>query len=425
MRPMLFVCFIVSLWIPAAGTPASSQSGGDNLYQDPNRRFTVHLASGWTASPLDQNTVQFAGDGAFATVFVLRGSGTAEEFVSLLASQYSQKWKELRKLKSGQATLGGVPGIAAAYSGINPDGALSSLRIVAAVRADRGYGLLIFAPQERLRAAMPALDLLESSLAPEGQAPSGAAALGLGTSIQSQARTSTPAIAGIPRGGIPLQLKQAGYCSALAPADWAIVNVSPNSNAVDLSNGALGASWMVTGFSPAQIMYYPQQSSPEGVLQSITAVSGDPYPPRFSAPQALGNGYVAREFENARFRGVVIYIVYPQAMGGFIWSSRTAYGPKEMWQAYGPLAVAVALTVRCTVQLQVSPGSAGPRSPGASREESTYNRQLGTEYAHDPVTGENFLMSHAADYQENGPQGAGYYRKVGDEYHKLEPGRID
>jgi hypothetical protein len=85
----------------------------------------------------------------------------------------------------------------------------------------------------------------------------------------------------------------------------------------------------------------------------------------------------------------------------------------------------VALTIRCTVQLQVSPGYAGSGSPRASREESTYNQQLGTEYAHDPVTGENFLMSHAGDYMQNGPQGPGYYRQVGNDYRKLEPGRIN
>jgi hypothetical protein len=425
MKAKPFVWFIVSACVLAVAAPVISQSGGDNLYQDPQGRFTVRLASGWTASTLDQNTVQFAGDGSYATIFVLRGGGTADEFISLLAGQYAQKWKDFKQLKGGQATLGGLPGIAAAYSGVNPNGVLSSLRIVAAVRAGGGYGLLIFSPQERLRAAMPALDLLESSLAAAGvQTPSGA--MGLGTMPPAQSRMSAPAIAGIPRGGLPLQPKQAGYCRALAPADWAIINVSQTSNAVDLFNGAFAASWMVRGVTAAEMMYYPQQfGSPEAVLLTHTMLPDDPYPPQFSAPQPLGGGYVAREFETPTRHGVVIYTVYPQAMGGFIITSRTAYGPKQMWQAYGPVAVAVALTIRCTVQLQVSPVSGGGGASGASREESTYNQQLGTEYAHDPVTGENFLMNYGADHRDNGPQGPGFYHEVNGELRKLEPGRTE
>jgi hypothetical protein len=425
MKAKPFVWFIVSACVLAVAAPVISQSGGDNLYQDPQGRFTVRLASGWTPSTLDQNTVQFAGDGSYATVFVLRGGGTADEFISLLAGQYAQKWKDFKQLKGGQATLGGLPGIAAAYSGVNPNGVLSSLRIVAAVRAGGGYGLLIFSPQERLRAAMPALDLLESSLAAAGvQTPSGA--MGLGTMPPAQSRMSAPAIAGIPRGGLPLQPKQAGYCRALAPADWAIINVSQTSNAVDLFNGAFAASWMVRGVTAAEMMYYPQQfGSPEAVLLTHTMLPDDPYPPQFSAPQPLGGGYVAREFETPTRHGVVIYTVYPQAMGGFIITSRTAYGPKQMWQAYGPVAVAVALTIRCTVQLQVSPVSGGGGASGASREESTYNQQLGTEYAHDPVTGENFLMNYGADHRDNGPQGPGFYHEVNGELRKLEPGRTE
>jgi hypothetical protein len=52
-------------------------------------------------------------------------------------------------------------------------------------------------------------------------------------------------------------------------------------------------------------------------------------------------------------------------------------------------------------------------------------QQRGTEYAHDPVTGENFLMDYAADHLESGPNGPGFYRQVGNELRKLEPGRSD
>jgi hypothetical protein len=345
--------------------------------------------------------------------------------------------------------------MAAAYSGISPNGALSSLRIVAAMRPDRGYGLVISVPQDRIRAAMPGLDLLESSFTVPGtQAQPGAQGWGAtpqspgampqspgavpqmpgamqspGTMPQAQPGYGGQAISGMPRGGIPLQVKQGGYCRALAPADWQIVNISQNSNAVDLFNGTFGASWMVSGV-PAEVMsVYPQYASPEAFLywaiQALFQSVGETVQPQFSNPQPLGNGYVVRDFEGTKIHGVIIYIAFPQQTGGFIVAARSAYGPKPMWQAYGPVAVAIATTIRCTVQLRSPYGGGGGASGGASREETTYNQQLGTEYAHDPATGQNYLMNHATDYLQNGPQGPGYYTQVGNEYRKLEPGRTD
>lgn len=235
-----------------------------------------------------------------------------------------------------------------------------------------------------------------------------------------QAQTTAPTAAGVPRGGIPLQRKQAGACTALAPADWAITNIDQQSSGLDLSNGTFGAGWLMMGVPPELRMNYPQYSSPEAVLYSTLQPRNEP-PLQFSQPQSLGGGYMVREFEGVNGRGAVMYIVYPQPNGGFIWGARSAFGPKQLWKAYGPVAMAVALSVRCRVQLRASPGSAGSR-PATTAEESTYNAQLGTEYAHDPETGENFLMSHAADYLENGPQGPGYYRKAGNETRKLAPG---
>jgi hypothetical protein len=47
------------------------------------------------------------------------------------------------------------------------------------------------------------------------------------------------------------------------------------------------------------------------------------------------------------------------------------------------------------------------------------------EHYHDPRTGENYWVSPATDYRENGPQGPGYYVGVGGEQRKLQSGRSD
>ena len=63
-------------------------------------------------------------------------------------------------------------------------------------------------------------------------------------------------------------------------------------------------------------------------------------------------------------------------------------------------------------------GSLSPRSA-----ESTYNAQLGTEYAHDSTTGELYLMEHASDWWEAGPNGPGYYKALpGGGYRQLTQG---
>jgi hypothetical protein len=74
----------------------------------------------------------------------------------------------------------------------------------------------------------------------------------------------------------------------------------------------------------------------------------------------------------------------------------------------------------------VSPPTTGSGASGRSRSgedahESTYNAQLGMEYAHDPRTGENYWVSPSTDVR-NGPQGSGYYKSVGNSLIKLDPG---
>jgi len=69
--------------------------------------------------------------------------------------------------------------------------------------------------------------------------------------------------------------------------------------------------------------------------------------------------------------------------------------------------------------------SSGSRRPAADEGDSEYSPWLGMEHYHDPRTGENYWVSPATDYRENGPQGPGYYVGVGGEQRKLQSGRSD
>jgi len=230
------------------------------------------------------------------------------------------------------------------------------------------------------------------------------------------------------RGGIPLRLLQGGSCTALAPADWQVTNLAPNNAGVDLSNGRMYAGWMIAGIDTVMASYYPQYANPEAYLHSLMLLGAQSLGDstyRFLTNQEFA-GATVRDVETERFRGVVLVRLFP---GGtptsFIMALRSATVGKGAWQVELPIAAAVALSIRCRVSLMPPTYGSGSRGGDEGDDLSTYNRQLGTEYAHSPRTGENFLMTHATDWLESGPEGPGYYRIVGNDHEKLVPGRSD
>ena len=54
--------------------------------------------------------------------------------------------------------------------------------------------------------------------------------------------------------------------------------------------------------------------------------------------------------------------------------------------------------------------------------DSEYSPWLGMEHYHDATTGENYWVSPSRDWNETGPQGPGYYTRIGNDTKKLEPG---
>jgi hypothetical protein len=147
---------------------------------------------------------------------------------------------------------------------------------------------------------------------------------------------------------------------------------------------------------------------------------GDPFQ-QISQPVPLGDLYV-QEFDSAQFHAVALFRAYPMPMGGYVVLMRIASGPREAWSRYGAVAVNVATSTQCRAQLTLAPGPEGGSRSSRSAE-STYNAQLGTEYAHDPATGEAYLMNHGSDWWAGGPDGPGYYKpRPGGGYVKLETG---
>ena len=146
--------------------------------------------------------------------------------------------------------------------------------------------------------------------------------------------------------------------------------------------------------------------------------------------------FTLRSFESAATAGLVFYRIYPsQSPREYVESVYWAVAKKREWQTRIRIAAGVAVSIRCVTQLQLTPS--GPVHPSRSAKGRTrpgcgaggnlrgYQKELGTQYAHSPSTGQNFLKDPTTQWNENGPQGPGYYRQVGNSYEKLELGRSD
>ncbi len=225
-----------------------------------------------------------------------------------------------------------------------------------------------------------------------------------------------------PANGIPLQPLQAGYCAAVAPPDWRVIHTDPKGTMLELHNGTFGAFYNILGVDGMAMQNLPGFGHPSLVVQrtAMGGLGGEPMQ-QMTQPMPFGDMYV-QEFESATFHVLAMYRVYPMPMGGYVVLMRIASGPRQLWSQYGAIAVNVASSTRCQAQLTAGGGSdSGSLSPRSA--ESTYNAQLGTEYAHDPATGELYLMEHANDWWEAGPDGPGYYKALpGGGHRKLAPG---
>jgi hypothetical protein len=247
-------------------------------------------------------------------------------------------------------------------------------------------------------------------------------------------------------GAVAATVKEGARCRAYAPADWRTVGGSPAGDAFDLTSGdrRMYAGWGIRGINRAMEMTHgalfgdPETSSlavSGAVLQTI----GSAGTPRYvGVAERLGAGFIARTFASASHKGIVVYRVYPAPAGyppgSYIISLRIAVADRQKWDADGQrIAAGVAASINCTTMLTRSRGPdtdlprpgdpPGMRRRGGETDDlADYNAQLGTQWVRSESTGERYLVDHASAWNENGPDGPGYYRKSGNTYEKLTPG---
>ena len=151
---------------------ARCQSG---TYTDPQHRYTVSIPSGWRATQLNSDAVQFSNGTAYLTAMVLGGDPATS--MNALARQTAGQWRGFAEANHGAMRLAGRQGSYATYSGTNPAGAAAYLILMSAADAGRTFLLMESAPQGDFGRIKPGFDEIERSLriappeAPSAPAP--------------------------------------------------------------------------------------------------------------------------------------------------------------------------------------------------------------------------------------------------------------
>jgi hypothetical protein len=244
---------------------------------------------------------------------------------------------------------------------------------------------------------------------------------------------------------VPATLKQGPQCTAFAPGDWRTVSASRAGDAFDLTSGdrRMYAGWGIRGVNRAmERAYGPLFGDPAtsslAVAGAVLQTMGSEPPRYVGHATSLGAGFVLRSFESPTHKGIVVYRVYDAPPGmapeSYIISLRMAVADRRKWDADGHrIAAGVAASIECRTMLTRSRGAGAdlprPGDPADRRQRggetddlADYTAELGTQWVHSESTGERYLVDHASAWNENGPDGPGYYRKSGNSYEKLTPG---
>lgn len=243
------------------------------------------------------------------------------------------------------------------------------------------------------------------------------------------------------RAGIPVEVKQSGYCSALAPADWTITS-APQGSAVDLfsADQSIHVFWGGAAINRAMEPYYGSfYGSPESSMRTMVRTMLHGYgdysePEMTSGPKPFLHYFDLVYFKTEKANGLVFYKIYPTGWPQYyVESVYIALAKKSVWTKKKGLAAGVVVSIRCatqlipepTAQVQTKGGQPQRAGCGGGGNLRGYNKELGTQYAHSPTTGQNFLLDPATDWHETGSDGPGYYRQAGNSYEKLDLGRDD
>jgi hypothetical protein len=234
--------------------------------------------------------------------------------------------------------------------------------------------------------------------------------------------------------GIQTVSKTWSSCTAYAPADWTIVgNEERVGMGVDLgsSDQTMAASYGIAAVAGGA---YYGMSTPEEYIQKMMQTGGVAGFEFDGGSQTI-NGYTLRywrgESQGRAVRGFALYMTFDAGdPSTYIISLRLGSTEASKWEERKNLVYDVAASIRCTKHLFPVQQSSASEPKGSSKDQieedlSTKRQEamMGFQNVYSPTTGEHWEASYS-DYNPTGPDGPGYYRRVGSVggYEKLNEG---
>jgi hypothetical protein len=238
-----------------------------------------------------------------------------------------------------------------------------------------------------------------------------------------------------------VETRQVGQCTQQVPVGWQ-TQTNKEGNAMDLwdPNGTMYAGYGIFPVNTALAFFYDKElynKDPQrSVIRMTSMIVGAQFkdgPAHYTDEinQEI-NGYQLRSFASNNYKGVVLYKIFPGDRINFTYIEcvRFAITRADLWEQKGELVAGIAASISCNTMLVQHEMPSIPRSPSmkpsaskSKKDDYGYNPQLGTEYCHNPRTGENFRVSPSTHWSETGPDGPGYYGMAGNERIKMAPGR--
>jgi hypothetical protein len=228
-------------------------------------------------------------------------------------------------------------------------------------------------------------------------------------------------------------VRQMGHCQALLPPGWTL-HPGQDGSTADLAgeNGRAHAAWGIRGVNPAMRAYYGDLYGPPEVAVLATVSAATQSQARYTGAAKSVGSFNSRSFQTGQSVGDALYRVYPGPLPGqYILSLYLSWVDRRSAHLL-PTAQAVMASISCRTQLRPPRGGGlpGGNRGGSDRGGESgdkgdlegYNAQTGQQWAHSPTTGEHYLLDYATQWNETGPEGAGYYRQAGNTYEKLDLG---
>ncbi len=237
--------------------------------------------------------------------------------------------------------------------------------------------------------------------------------------------------------GIKTVNKTWSSCTAFAPEDWTIIgNEQRVGIGVDLASRdqSMSASYGIVA-APRTEMFgadYYGTGTPERFLQTMIEASGGSGFTLDEKSQSV-EGYTLRYWRatlrGRPTRGFVLYQTFETGdPSSYIVAYHMGGTDASKWEENKNVVYDVAASIRCTKHLFPAQKSSTRRPQGSSKdkidEELSIKRQeatMGFQNVYSPSTGEHWEASYS-DYNSTGPDGPGYYRRVGNSYEKLNEG---